>query len=132
MSNILRDAGSESPSRNYSASPNPPPSGKILLLPSTLPYRIKCYYVFRKKNLTEICRNMLTIAFKVLRKCSSWAARNGAVQMLNMSAGKFLKSERFLAVLQEHIIFNVKRFEVRKISKVFRAKLCCKMSDLFS
>ena len=75
---------------------------------------------------------MLTIAFKVLRKCSSWASRNGAVQMLNMSAGKFLKSERFFAVLQEHILFNVKRVEVRKISKVFRAKLCCEMSDLFS
>ena len=54
------------------------------------------------------------------------------MQMLNMSAGKFLKSERFFAVLQEHILFNVKRVEVRKISKVFRAKLCCEMSDLFS
>ena len=46
--------------------------------------------------------------------CSSWASINGAVQMLSltpsrtMSAGKCLKSERLLALLQEHIIFNVK------------------------
>ena len=43
----------------------------------------------------------------------------------NMSAGKSLKSERFLAVLREHIIFNVKWVEIRKMSNVFRAKLCC-------
>ena len=30
----------------------------------------------------------------------------------NKFAGKFVKSERFLAVLREHIIFNVKRVEV--------------------
>ena len=41
-------------------------------------------------------------------------ARNGTAQMFsltpsrNMSAGKFLKSERVLAVLREYIIFNVK------------------------
>ena len=61
-----------------------------------------------------IYRNIQTFAFKVLQECSSWASRNGAVQISfltlhkNMSAGKFVKSERFLAVLQEHIIFNVK------------------------
>ena len=69
--------------------------------------------------------------------CSSWASINGAVQMLSltpsrtMSAGKCLKSERLLALLQEHIIFNVKGVEVHKMSDVFRAKLYYKISDLF-
>ena len=39
---------------------------------------------------------------------------------------KFVKSERLLVVLREHIIFHVKWFDVRKISEVFWAKLYCK------
>ena len=50
----------------------------------------------------------------------------------NMFTGKFVKSERVLAVLQEHIIFDVKWDEVRKMSEDFWAKLYCKISDLFS
>ena len=49
-----------------------------------------------------------------------WATKNGGVQMLfltpnrNMFPGKFLvNSESFLAILQEHIIFNVQQVEVR-------------------
>ena len=69
---------------------------------------------WERKFLAEIYRNIQTFAFKVIQKCSSWASRNGAVQMFsltpsrNMSPGKILKSEMFLAVLREHIIFNVK------------------------
>ena len=37
----------------------------------------------------------------------------------NTFAGIFVKSERFLTMLREHIIFNVKCVEVRKISEVF-------------
>ena len=83
-------------------SPNPPPLDKMLL------------HLWNKTFLTEIYRNIQTFAFKVLQKCSSWASRNIAVQMFsltrsrNMSAGKSLKLERFLAVLREHIICNVK------------------------
>ena len=57
---------------------------------------------------------MLTFAFRVLQECSSWASKKIAVQIFflranrNMFSGKLVKSERFLAVLQEHIIFNVK------------------------
>ena len=47
----------------------------------------------------------------------------------NISAEKFLKSERFLAAMREHIIFNVKRVEVHKMSEVLLAKLYRKMSD---
>ena len=49
----------------------------------------------------------------------------------NMFAGKFVNWESFLAVFWEHIIFNFKRVEIRKMSEVFWAKLYCKMSDLF-
>ena len=48
-----------------------------------------------------------------------------------MLAGKFVKQERFLAVLRKHIKFNVKLVDVHKISDVFWAKLYCKMSELF-
>ena len=57
---------------------------------------------------------MLTFAFRVLQECSSWASKKIAVQIFflranrNMFSGKLVKSERFLTVLQEHIIFNVK------------------------
>ena len=44
---------------------------------------------------------------------------------------KIFKSERLLAVLRDRIIFSVKWVEVRKTSKVFWAKLYCKMSDIF-
>ena len=94
-------------------SPNPPPLDKMLLR------------LWNKNFLTEIYRNIQTFAFKVLQKCSSWASRNIAAQMFsltpsrNMSVGKYLKLERFLAVLREHIICNVKSVEVRKMSNVF-------------
>ena len=69
--------------------------------------------------------------------CSSWAWRIVAVQIFFLAsnrkilAGKFVKWDRFLAVLREHIIFNIKWVEVRKMSEVFWAKLYCTMSDLF-
>ena len=37
----------------------------------------------------------------------------------NVFPGKFVNSERFLAVLREHVIPNTKRVEVRKMSEVF-------------
>ena len=66
-------------------------------------------------------RNIQTFAFKVFQECNYWASRKGAVQIffltrnINMSAGKFVKSERLLTVLWEGIIFNFKWIEVRKI-----------------
>ena len=94
---MLRDSNSESPSGNYSAFPQP------------IPIRKTVTTSLEKKILTEIYRNMQTFVFKVPQKCSSWASRNGAVQIFsltpsrNISAGKYLKSERFLAVLREHV-----------------------------
>ena len=52
--------------------------------------------LWNKYFLTEIYKNIQTFAFKVLRKCSSWESRNGAVQMVfltparNILAGKFV------------------------------------------
>ena len=105
--------------------PKPPPLDKILSR------------LWNKKSLMEIYRIIQTFAFKVLQECSSWASRNGVVQMFfltpnrSMFAGKFLKPERLLAVLRKHIFFNVKWVEICKMSEVFWGKLYCKMSDLF-
>ena len=103
------------------ALPPPPsthsPSDKILLR------------LWSKHFLIETDKNIRISVFKVLQECSCWASRNGAVQMFfltpnrNMFAGKFLMSERFLPVLREHIIFNVKWVEVRKMNEVFWVKL---------
>ena len=70
--------------------------------------------LWNKHFLTEIYRNIQTFVFKVLQECSSLASRNGAAQMFfllpnrNIFAGKLVKLERFLIVLREHIIFNVR------------------------
>ena len=61
----------------------------------------------------------------MLLECSSWVSGNGAVQMFfptpnkNIFAGIFVKLEKFLAVLREHIIFDVKWVEIGKMSEVF-------------
>ena len=95
---------------------------KLFSLPATQPPSDKILLrLWNKHFYREIYRNIQTFAFKVLQECSSWASRKGAVQIFfltpnrNMSAGKFAKSERLLAVLREDIIFNVKWVEVRKI-----------------
>ena len=48
-----------------------------------------------------------------------------------MFGGKFVQWERFLAVLREHVVFNVEWVEFYKMSKVFWVKLYCKLSDIF-
>ena len=86
--------------------------------------------LWNKNFLTEVYRNIKIFAFKVLQKCSSWASRNGTVPFLHMFfltsstemfAGKFIKRKRFLAMLREHIIFNVieVEVEVHKMNEVF-------------
>ena len=78
------------------------------------------------------------ICFQSASRMRSWTSRNYALQMFflkpnrNMLAGKFVKSERLLAVLQENIISNIKWVEVCKTSEVSWAKLYCKMSDLLA
>ena len=107
----------------------------LFSLPPFYPSRDKTLLrLWIKKIVKEIYRNIQRFAFKVLQECSS---RNGAVQISfltpnrNMFTGKFVKLERFLAVLREHIIFNVKWVVVCKMSQIFRAKLYCKMCSLF-
>ena len=106
--------------------PHPfPHSGKTLLR------------LWNKIFFTEMYRNIQTFAFKVLQECSFCKSKNEAVQMFfltpnrKMVTGKFVKWERFLVVLREHIFFNVEWVEVHKMSEVFWAKLYCKMSKIF-
>ena len=57
---------------------------------------------WKKKFVTDICRNIQTFVFKVLQQCSSWASRNGTVPFLqmfflapsrSMFTGKFVKGK---------------------------------------
>ena len=66
-------------------------------------------HLWSKHCLMEIYRNIQTFAFKVLQESSSWASRNGAVQMFFMTLNRnmFVKSQRLLAVSRGHIVFNV-------------------------
>ena len=95
------------------------------------PHQNKPYYVSETNFFKETFRNIQTFAFKVLQECSSWVSRNDAVQIFfltphrNMFARKFVKSERFLAVLGS-ILFSLST-ELR----IILAKLYCKMCDLF-
>ena len=68
----------------------------------------------------------LDIWIQVLRECSYWASRNGAVQKIFLTLTKNL----FLAELQEFIFHNVEWIEVRTTSEVFWAELFCKISDI--
>ena len=83
-------------------------------------------------------RNIQAFAFKVLHECSSWASRNGAAQIFflipnwNIFSEKFVKSERFLAVLREHIIFNVTWVDFRKMSGVFEQDCIVKSVIFFA
>ena len=131
----MQGPNSELPYETYSVSPilSPPPHTHTHTPDKTL---LRLGNKELNRNIQELYRNIQTFAFKVLQECSSWASRNDVVQIFfltphrRMFAGKFLKSERFLVVFLEHIIFNVKWVKVRKMSQVFLAKLYCKMCDL--
>ena len=104
--------------------PNPTPH-------PTPPNQIKAYYVSGKniflRRRTEIYRHLLSKCFEnavlgllemVQCKCFSWHHK--------MFTGKFVKWERILAVLavlREHIFFNVEWVGVGKMSELFWAKL---------
>ena len=81
------------------------------------------------KNVwTGIYRDIQTFAFQVLWECSSWASRNGAVQMFFLTQPKIM----FLAVFWEYIFYNAEWVVVCKMIRGFWVKLYCKMSDLSS
>ena len=118
--------------------PNREPHKEIIQPPPKPQSADKFLLRLWNKNLfTEIYRNIQTFSFKVLQERVFWASRNCAVQMFfltpnrNMFARIFVKPERFLTVLPEHIAFNVKWVEVRKMSEVFWVKLYCKISEHF-
>ena len=61
--------------------------------------------------------------------CFQNGSRMHFLGVRNLFARKLVNSQRFLAVLQRHIIFNVKWVEVRKMTAHFWATLYCKMSE---
>ena len=99
---------------------------EIFQLPPTQSSPDKILLCLWNKNfITEIYKKIQTFTFKAFQECGSWASRNDVVQMLfllpnrNMFAGKFVKSERVLAVLLEQFVVNVKLIEIGKMSGVF-------------
>ena len=101
----------------------------MINLATILPLKSKFSGKLQRFNATDTSIEM--------QECSFWTSRNSALQMFfltpnrKMFAGKFVKWESFLAVFRKHIVFYVMWVEVRKTSEGFRAKLYCKMSDLF-
>ena len=100
--------------------------------------QIKSYYgsgakIFLRRY-TEIYRHLLSKCFRnaVLERQEMMQCKFFFLTPnRKMLAGTFVKLERFLAVLQGHIIFNVKWVEVHKMSEIFWAKLYRKTSELF-
>ena len=101
---------------------------KLFSLPHPTSHQITPYYL---NFLKELCRQLLSNCFKnaVLRRQEM--AQCKYFFWHQTETCKFIKSERVLAALREHIIFNVKWVEVHKVNEVFWAKLYCKMFDLF-
>ena len=64
----------------------------------------------------------------MLRECSSWASRKGAVQMFFLTPTRNM----FLAFFQELIFYDFEWAEVRKKTEVLWATLYCKRSDFFA
>ena len=96
----MKSPNSEPPSGNYSASLHP------------TPHQIKFYYVSKIffRRYLEMYRHLVSKCIKNAVPESQEMAR--VIFFLtpnrNMIALKLVKSEIFLAVLREHIIFNVK------------------------
>ena len=67
---------------------------KLFSSPETTPYQILC--LWNKNFLTEIYRNIHTFDFKVLQECSSWASRNGPVQIFFLTPNKYMFAEKLL------------------------------------
>ena len=95
-------------------------------------FQLKWKIVKQVQNfITKIYRNIQAFAFKVIQECSSWESRKGAVQLFfltpkkkkKMLARKFVKGDRFLAVLREHVILNVEWVEICKMSEFFWVKI---------
>ena len=86
------------------------------------PHQIKASYVSGVNILlTAVYRNIQTFDFQMLRECSTWMSRNGAVEMF---FSFFVTPTRnvFLDVFQEYIFCNVEWIEARKMSEVFWVK----------
>ena len=85
-------------------------------------FQLKWKIVKQAQNfITKTYRNIQAFAFKVIQ---------GPVQLFfltpkkkKMLARKFVKGDRFLAVLREHVILNVEWVEICKMSEFFWVKI---------
>ena len=96
--------------------PNHSPSDKILLR------------LWSKNFLIVTDRNIQIFAFKVLQECSSWASRNGAVQMFFLTPNSVRK---VFACVARGYYFQCQVSWGSKTNEVFWVKLYCKISHLF-
>ena len=98
---------------------------KFFSLPQPTPHQTKSYYVSGTKILLrrnkEIYRHLLSKCFKnvVLGHQEMIQCKFYFLHQIKTFAGKFVKSERVLTVLQEQFLVNVKFVEIRKMSEVF-------------
>ena len=73
-------------------------------------------------------RNINRFDFQVLRECSSWASRNGAVWIFFQTPTRNM----FLAVLQEYVFYNLEWVEVRKMNEAFERNCIVKWVIFFA
>ena len=96
--------------------------------PHPTPHQIKPYYVSRTKILLrryiEIQRHLFSKCFKnaVLGRQEMVQCKYFFWHQTKMLARKFVKSETFLAMLREHIIFSVNWVEFRKKALRYSAR----------
>ena len=92
------------------------------------PHQIKASYV----SGTNISERRFTGIYKNLLSMCSENAVLGRLKMVQCNLFFLtLTGSMFLAVLLEHIIYNVKWAEFPQMSEGFWAKLYCKMGDPF-
>ena len=114
----------------YFMSPNPRAAWKKLF---SSPPDKSFLRLWSKYFLTEIYRNIQTFDFKMLRECSSWASRNGAVQMFFTDTnqkhifGCVCRSIFFILFSELRFVKSVKFFDRNCIVKWVTsfASFCC-------
>ena len=76
---------------------------------------------------SEIYRKIQEFAFQVLQEYSSWASKNGTVQMFFSETNQ----KDVFGVLRKYIFYNVGMVKICQMNEAFWAKLHFKASDRF-
>ena len=87
-------------------------------------FQLKWKIVKQAQNfITKIYRNIQAFAFKVIQGPVQLFFLTPKKKKKKMLARKFVKGDRFLAVLWEHVILNVEWVEICKMSEFFWVKI---------